>query len=315
MSSPEMDNPLVVIVGPTCVGKTEVSIHLAEKLNGEIVSADSRTFYRGMDIGTAKPTKEEQQRVPHHLVDVTSPDQTWNLAVFQQNAQAIIREIHLRNHLPFLVGGTGQYIRSVANNWSPPSISPDPGLRNALGILADEKGKEFLYKALILLDPEAAKIIDPRNVRRTIRALEVIYSSGMHFSSQRKKGVSPYRLITIGLTRPRVELYERIDRRIDGMFANGFVSEVKSLLDSGFSPDLPSLSAIGYRECANVVVGNITEEQAIEEMKRKTRIFVRRQSNWFKPTDPDIQWFNISEQPFSEIENYLRLYLKTFLNT
>ncbi|HBG74335.1 MAG TPA: tRNA (adenosine(37)-N6)-dimethylallyltransferase MiaA [Anaerolineae bacterium] len=315
MSSPEMDNPLIVIVGPTCVGKTEVSIYLAEKLNGEIISADSRTFYRGMDIGTAKPTQEEQMRVPHHLVDVTNPDQTWNLAVFQQNTQAIIREIHLRKHIPFLVGGTGQYIRAVTNNWSPPTIIPNLKLRGQLEILANERSKEYLHQALFLLDPEAAKMIDPRNVRRTIRALEVIFSSGILFSSQRKKGLSPFRLITIGLTRPRIELYDRIDQRIYGMFANGLVNEVKELLNSGFSPYLQSMSAIGYRECANVVSGYITEEQAIEEIKRKTRIFVRRQFNWFKSTDPEIRWFNISEQPISDIENYLHLYLKRPLNT
>ncbi|OGN72444.1 MAG: tRNA (adenosine(37)-N6)-dimethylallyltransferase MiaA [Chloroflexi bacterium GWB2_49_20] len=310
-----MDNPLIVIVGPTCVGKTEVSIYLAEKLNGEIISADSRTFYRGMDIGTAKPTQEEQMRVPHHLVDVTNPDQTWNLAVFQQNTQAIIREIHLRKHIPFLVGGTGQYIRAVTNNWSPPTIIPNLKLRGQLEILANERSKEYLHQALFLLDPEAAKMIDPRNVRRTIRALEVIFSSGILFSSQRKKGLSPFRLITIGLTRPRIELYDRIDQRIYGMFANGLVNEVKELLNSGFSPYLQSMSAIGYRECANVVSGYITEEQAIEEIKRKTRIFVRRQFNWFKSTDPEIRWFNISEQPISDIENYLHLYLKRPLNT
>ena len=310
MSSPEMDNPLIVIVGPTCVGKTEASINLAEKLNGEIVSADSRTFYKGMDIGTAKPTKEELDRVPHHLINVANPDDTWNLAIFQQKAKAAIADIHLRNKIPFLVGGTGQYIRSVAFNWSPPSISPNPVLRNTLEKMVEIQGKEFLHSALQLLDPDAAKIIDPRNVRRTIRALEVIFSSGVRFSSQRGDNISPYRLITIGLERPRVDLYERIDLRIEKMFAGGFINEVISLLELGYSPELPSMSAIGYRESAKVATGEISSEQAIEEIKRKTRIFVRRQANWFKPTDSSIHWFNISENNFSEIEGFLQEFLK-----
>jgi tRNA dimethylallyltransferase len=301
-----MNHPLVVIVGPTCVGKTEVSIYLAEKFAGEIVSADSRTFYKGMDVGTAKPTKEELRRIPHHLVDVVNPDQQLNLAVFQQKAKTIIQEIHSRNHIPFLVGGTGQYIRAVTKNWLPPSISPDPRMRLILENIADEKGKEFLYQSLIILDPDAAKLIDFRNLRRTIRALEVIFSTGLKFSSQRSSGTSSYDLVIIGLTRPRPALYTRIDRRIDDMFAKGFVEEVRSLLKSGFSPSLPSFSAIGYSECINLITGMITEQEAIDQIKRKTRIYVRRQSNWFKQTDPDIHWFDLSHQSLSEVENFLR---------
>lgn len=311
MYLPEMKHPLVVIVGPTCVGKTEVSIYLAEKFAGEIVSADSRTFYKGMDIGTAKPTIEEQQRIPHHLVDVVNPDQQLNLAVFQQEARTIIQEIHSRNNLPFLVGGTGQYVRAITKNWLPPSISPDPRLRLILQNIADEKGKEFLYQSLINMDPEAAKLIDYRNLRRTIRALEVIFSTGLKFSSQRSSGTSSYELSIIGLIRPRSELYTRIDHRIDDMFAKGFVEEVRSLLESGFSPSLPSFSAIGYTECVNIISGKITEQEAIEQIKKKTRIYVRRQSNWFKSTDPDIHWFDISDHPLSEIEDFLQLALNS----
>ncbi len=312
MLSPDMDNPLIVIVGPTCVGKTEVSIYLAETLNGEIISADSRTFYRGMDIGTAKPTKAELDRVQHHLINVTNPDDTWNLAIFQKNAQAAIEDIHKRNHIPFLVGGTGQYIRSVAYNWSPPSTPPNPILRNTLEKIAEINGKEFLHDALHKLDPEAASMIDSRNVRRTIRALEVIFSSGERFSSQRKKNISPYRLITIGLDRPRVELYERIDLRIEKMFADGLIYEVKTLLELGYSPELPSLSAIGYRECVKVIFGDVSVEQAIKDIKKKTRIFVRRQANWFKTTDTNIHWFNISEQKISDIKDLLMFFLKRY---
>jgi tRNA dimethylallyltransferase len=314
MSFLKIDKPLIVIVGPTCVGKTEVSIYLAEKVVGEIISADSRTFYKGLNIGTAKPSKEDQTRVPHHLVDVANPGQTWSLTVFQNAAQNTIQEIYSRNHLPFLVGGTGQYIRSITNNWSPPIIPPNPGLRDELEQLAKEYGNKFLHDDLTIMDPEAANLIDSRNVRRTIRALEVILSTGQKFSSLRRNDTSPYKLIIIGLTRPRLELYERIDLRIANMFANGLLDEVRFLLESGISPELPAMSAIGYRECVNVLTGVITEEQAIQEIKRKTRIFVRRQSNWFKLNDPEIFWFDLNEQPVSEIEKYLKRVLKSHIN-
>jgi len=310
-----MDSPLIVIVGPTGVGKTEVSIYLAKKMNGEIISADSRTFYRGMDIGTAKPTKEELKLIPHHLVDIADPDQHLNLAVFQQHVDAIIGEIRTRHHIPFLVGGTGQYIRAITNNWSPPTISPDPRLRIIFEELANEKGKDFLHQALRRLDPEAAKIIDPRNLRRTIRALEVIFSTGKRFSSQRIKKPGPNNFIVVGLTRPRLELYARIDRRIDEMFTKGLINEVRSLLSAGYSPDLPSFSAIGYSECINVIAGNFDELDAIEEIKRKTRIYVRRQTNWFKPSDPNIHWFDISSHPLYEIEKFLRSEINSPINT
>lgn len=310
MLSPESDKPLVAIVGPTCVGKTETSIYLAEKFKGEIISADSRTFYIGMDIGTAKPSKEELARVPHHLINIAFPDNTLNLAIFQNNAKAAIAEVYSRNHIPFLVGGTGQYIRAVVYNWSPPSISPNPILREILEKLAENQGNDFLQNALQLLDPEAAKNIDPRNIRRTIRALEVIFISGRQFSIQRRENTPWYRLITIGLIRSREDLYKRIDMRIEKMFTEGFVDEVRILLEQGYSSELPSMSAIGYRECARVISGELSEKQAIEEIKRKTRIFVRRQANWFKPSDQNIHWFNISENNFSAIENYVEGFLK-----
>jgi tRNA dimethylallyltransferase len=301
-----MHKPLVVIIGPTCVGKTKTSIYLAERLNGEIISADSRTFYKGMDIGTAKPSIEEMQRVPHHLVDIVSPDNQLNLVVFQQLARSTIAEIYSRDHIPFLVGGTGQYIRSVTKNWSPPTAAPDHHLRQVLEDISAVKGNEYLYQVLKFLDPEAAAIIDLRNVRRTIRAIEVIFKTGKLFSLQRQANTSQYDLITIGLTRSRIELYSRIDQRIEDMFSKGFVQEVRILLNSGLSPYLPAFSAIGYPECIAVVSGRITEEEAIKEIKRKTRIFVRRQANWFKPTDPTIEWFDISKRSGFEIEDFIR---------
>lgn len=299
--------PLILIVGPTAIGKTELAIQLAETLNGEIVSADSRLFYRGMDIGTAKPSPAEMARAPHHLIDIVYPDETLSLAVFQQQAREIIADIHKRGKLPFLVGGTGQYIRAVTEGWIPPEVVPNESMRNVLEKMREERGKEWLYEALRSLDPEAAEKIDARNYRRTIRALEVIFTTGRKFSAQRGQGDAPYHLVTIGLMRPRMELYQRVDERIETMFAAGLLDEVQGLLDKGYSPSLPSMSAIGYRECVGVIKGELTAEQAKAEMKRITRIFVRRQANWFKESDPRIHWFHPErENLLEEIKTIIR---------
>jgi tRNA dimethylallyltransferase len=302
--------PLILIVGPTAVGKTELAIQLAERLNGEIVSADSRLFYRGMDIGTAKPTREELARVPHHLIDIADPDEILSLAVFQQKARETIADIHTRKKMPLLVGGTGQYIRAVTEGWNPPEVKPDERLRNELEKLKSDKDIYWLHEKLKSLDSLAAEKIDPRNYRRTIRALEVILTTGRKFSEQRGQSESPYHLITVGLTRPRPELYERVDQRIEAMFANGFLEEVKTLLAKGYSPSLPTMSAIGYRECIRVISGELNEEQAKAEIKRTTRIFVRRQANWFKESDPKIKWFRVEEGVIETIESYLRSAIK-----
>ncbi len=303
--------PVVLIVGPTAVGKTELAIQLAERMNGEIVSVDSRLFYRGMDIGTAKPSKEEMARAPHHLVDIVDPDETLSLAIFQKMARDVIADIHERGRLPFLVGGTGQYIRSVTQGWNPPEVQPINRLRKVLEQLKEKRGKEWLHAKLQTLDPEAATAIDLRNARRTIRALEVIFTTGRKFSEQRAQSDSPYQLITIGLTRPREELYRRVDERIEEMFAKGLLEEVKGLVERGYSPSLPSMSAIGYGECISVIRGSMTLDQAKVEMKRKTRIFVRRQANWFKESDPHIQWFHAERMDSpAEIEEFIRNSMK-----
>ncbi|GAB4541060.1 MAG: tRNA (adenosine(37)-N6)-dimethylallyltransferase MiaA [Anaerolineales bacterium] len=288
--------PLILILGPTAVGKTELSLRLAKKLRGEIISADSRLFYRGMDIGTAKPTAEERARAPHHLIDVVNPDETLSLAEFQQRATSIIAQIHTRGNLPILVGGTGQYIRAVTEGWTPPEVKADERLRAVLEEMKNEKGIDWLHAKLAAMDEEAASKIDARNFRRTIRALEVIFTTGKKFSAQRGQAESPYDLISIGLARPREELYRRVDARIDAMFANGFLDEVKRLLAQGYSPALPSLSAIGYRECVQVLRGEISEEQAKAAMRKVTRVFVRRQSNWFKESDERIRWFHPNQE-------------------
>ncbi len=282
--------PLIVILGPTAVGKTEFAISLAERLNGEIVSADSRLFYRGMDIGTAKPTPAERARVPHHLIDVTEPQETWSLGRFQQEARAAIEAIARRGHLPFLVGGTGQYVRAVIEGWQPPRVEGNERLRLILETLGKERGYSWLHERLRRIDPIAAARIDPRNLRRTVRALEVILLTGRRFSEQRAQGESSYDLLLIGLRRPRSELYARIDARIEAMFQAGLLEETRRLLEQGYSPDLPALSAIGYRECIAVLQGKINVEEAKALIKRATRRYVRHQANWFKEGDPSIHW-------------------------
>ncbi len=298
--------PLIVILGPTAVGKTSVSIELAHRLDGEIVSADSRLLYRGMDIGTAKPTEDEIKDVPHHLIDVADPDENWSLAVYQRMAYRVIDEIHSREKLPFLVGGTGQYIRAIIEGWRIPRQKPDYDLRETLETWAEEIGNEALHRRLKVLDPEAAGQIDYRNLRRTIRALEVILKSGERFSDLRRKQKCPYRPIILGIERPRDALYERVDQRIDQMLDEGLVDEVRTLLDKGYSPDLPTLSAIGYSEIIQYLRGEIDFEEAVTLIRRNTRTFVRRQANWFKSDDPRIEWFQASDDFVDEMEAYIR---------
>jgi len=306
-----MKLPLIVIVGPTAVGKTELAIQLAERLDGEIVSADSRLFYRGMNIGTAKPSAAELARVPHHLIDVAEPNETWSLAVFQQKAREAIDGIHHRGKLPFLVGGTGQYIRAVTQGWTPPEVQPDPHLREVLESLAAKYSIYWLHDRLKILDPISAEKIDARNVRRTIRALEVIFTTGQPFSTQRGQADSPYRLVSLGLMRPRPELYARVDERIESMFANGLLNEVHKLLSNDYSPTLPSMSAIGYREAIAVLQGRMSLDEAKTQMKRITRVFVRRQANWFKTEDTQIEWFEVQAGTVDKVERFIKTKLLT----
>ena len=298
--------PLIVIVGPTAVGKTLTAISLAKRLDGEIVSADSRLLYRGMDIGTAKPTEEEQGQVPHYLIDVAAPDERWNLAIYQRRAYQIIEAIHDRCRLPFLVGGTGQYIRAIIEGWNIPPQRPDYSLRKVLKQWAEEIGTAGLHERLEVLDTEAASMIDYRNQRRTVRALEVILKTGERFSDLRQKQTPPYHSIILGIERPRDALYERIDQRIEQMLEEGLVNEVKGLLDGGFSPHLSTLSAIGYGEIIQYLEGKISYDEAVDLIKKNTRVFVRRQANWFKPEDPRINWFEASEMMVDEMEKFIR---------
>ena len=301
--------PLIVIVGPTAAGKTAVSIALAERLEGEVVSADSRYLYRGMDIGTAKPTAEEMRGIPHHLIDVADPEETWSLAVYQRQAYQVIDAIHSRGKLPILVGGTGQYVRAIIEGWRIPPQAPDPGLREALNRWAEEIGAEAFHARLRRLDADAADLIDYRNVRRVVRAMEVIFHTGERFSDLRRKQECPYMPILLGISREREELYQRIDQRIDLMLADGLVAEVAGLLAAGYAPDLPTMSAIGYGEIIQYLQGEISLEEAVALIKRNTRVFVRRQANWFKPDDPRIQWFEAEDDMVDRMEKEIRSHL------
>ncbi len=298
---------MIVLVGPTAVGKTDTALQLAERMNGEIVSADSRLFYRGMDIGTAKPSKQDRARVPHHLIDIAEPDETVSLAEFQQKAQLAIADIYVRSKVPFLVGGTGQYIRAVAEGWKPPQVRADERLRSALDRMIAQNGGEWIHERLRSMDPAAAERIDPRNIRRSVRAMEVILTTGRKFSDQRSRVHDSHPFLGIGLRRPRKELYARIDDRIENMIAQGFLDEVSVLISKGYSPDLPSMSAIGYRECMKVIAGEWQLDEAKAEMKRLTRIYVRRQSNWFKESDPSLTWFEAGDsEVVVKIESFLQ---------
>jgi tRNA dimethylallyltransferase len=301
--------PLIIILGATAVGKTDLSLKLAQHFKGEIVSGDSRLIYRGMDIGTAKPTPEEMARAPHHLVDVTDLDNPWSLAVFQKAVQEAISEIHAHGGLPILVGGTGQYIRAIIEGWEIPAVTPNLAMRNVLETWAREIGVEELHKRLASLDPMAAAQIESHNLRRTVRALEVILSTGKPFSAQRQRQTPRYRILKIGLYRPREELYQRVDARLDAMIDAGLIDEVKKLLDQGYSPDLPGFSAIGYGDLVAYLQGKISLDEAITLIKRRTRVFVRHQANWFKMDDPTIHWFRVEDAFETEVEITIRKWL------
>jgi tRNA dimethylallyltransferase len=301
MSSPYRGRPLVAIVGPTAVGKTALALRLAQDLPVEVVSADSRQVYRHMDIGTAKPTAQERQQVRHHLVDAVDPDETFTLVQYQELAYSAIDDVLSRDRIPILVGGTGLYVRAVLEGLSIPHVSPDLELRAQFEAEADAQGCEALHERLRGLDLQAAEQIDARNVRRVIRALEVCIHTGGPISSLRAKSPPPYRILRIGLTMPRDQLYRRIDERIDRMMSAGLLAEVQSLVERGYGLDLPSMSGLGYRQIGMYLCGEVSLEEAVALIKRHTRRFVRRQANWFRRDDARINWFDVSAAPYGTI--------------
>lgn len=298
--------PVIFLVGPTASGKTKLSIEIAKAFNTEIISADSRYFYRGMDIGTAKPTFEEMNNIKHHMIDIVDPDETISVAGYKQKVGKIISVLHENQKIPIVVGGTGQYIHSIIYNWSMPQIEPDPILREYLEKYALENGKEKLHSYLEKHDPVAAKFIDFRNLRRTIRAVEVILKTGIKFSELRKSNKSIYSQKIIGILWKREEVYKRIDERIDEMIQNGFIEEVQKLINAGFNISTPAMSAIGYREINYYLRGKCSLDEAIVLMKRNTRQYVRRQANWFKEDDPSIKWFDGENLDTGKVLAYLK---------
>jgi tRNA dimethylallyltransferase len=290
----EQLTPVVAIIGPTAVGKTALGVTLAETLGGEIVSVDSRQFYRYMEIGTAKPTPDERARAHHHLVDIADPDETVGLAQFLRLARLAVEEIAGRDRLPLVVGGTGQYVRALFEGWQVPEVPPDPVLREALERQArdDPQGP---WDRLMELDPAAAAFIHPNNLRRVIRALEVCLTSGEPFSELRRHLPPPYRGLKLGLTMDRQRLYARADARLDAMIAAGLADEVSHLLSRGYGWELPSMSSLGYLQFRPYFAGEATLEQVIERIKLDTHDFIRRQYAWFHPAAPDIVWLDTED--------------------
>ena len=286
---------VLFIVGATSSGKTDAAIAIAQSLGAkgraaEIVNADSRQVYRGMSIGTAKPSPQQLVAVPHHLVDVADPADGFSLATFLSLARDAIADILHRDAVPIVAGGTGQYVWGLVEGWEAPAVPPQPELREKLEAEAERLGTDALYSRLRTLDPDAAALIDPRNLRRMVRALEVIEATGKPFSGQRRKTVPPFEPRLFGPSVPRTELHTRIAQRIDSMFEAGFVNEVRSLLERGYTPDLPAFSSAGYREIAAHLHGDITLDEARERTRIATNRLARSQSNWFRANDPRISW-------------------------
>ena len=300
--------PLIAILGPTAVGKTELSLDLAARFGGEVVGADSRQIYRGMDIGTAKPSADEQARIPHHLIDMQPPDRLMGLATYQQMAFAAIDAIHQRRRVPFLVGGSALYLRAVTEGLRIPAVAPNLAMRAELEAFAQENGRAALHARLQEQDAAAAAKIHPHNVRRVVRALEIVQTTGRRKSELETATPPPYRILKIGLDMPRPRLHERIDRRVLEMVASGLVEEMSDLLSAGYSPDLPALSSLGYQEIAAYLDGEITLATAVERIQIETHRFVRHQYTWFRRI-AEIHWFDYSEVPLPEIQTLVAEFL------
>ncbi len=287
---------VVAVVGPTAVGKSRLGALLARAFNGEIVSADSRQVYRYMDIGTAKPTAEERSAVPHHLIDVVDPDADFSVALYQSLAMEAIGEVMRHGRLPVVVGGSGLYIWSLVEGWEIPRVEPDAGFRKRLEERAAAEGAESLYRELERIDQKTASSIDPRNVRRVIRALEIHHTNGVVGQPSRRKKQPPFETLIVGLTAERRRLYQMIDRRVDRMVEGGLVQEVKGLLGRGYGPDLPSMSSVGYKEICQLIGGKMDMATAMQRMKFETHRFARHQYAWFRLSDPRIHWFDVDDE-------------------
>lgn len=286
--------PLIVITGPTSVGKTENSIKIAKALNGEIISADSMQVYRHMDIGTAKITVEEMQGVPHHLIDCLDPQEDFNIFLFKEMAMKAIDDILSRNHFPIIVGGTGFYIQSVLKDVAFSEEESDGGIRAELQMICDEKGPEYLHDMLQAIDPKSAETIHANNVKRVIRAIEYYRQTGQPISAHNEaesQKESPFDYMYFVINNDRDILYDRIEKRIDIMVQDGLIDEVTKLKEMGCHKDMVSMQGLGYKEILEYLDGNCTLEEAIDILKRDTRHFAKRQLTWFR-REKDVIWMN-----------------------
>ncbi len=292
-----MKPQILVIVGPTGVGKTKISINLASKLQGEIISADSMQIYKKLDIGTAKISPLETNGIPHYMIDIVDPDQSFSVADFQAMAKSYIYQIYAKEKLPLVVGGTGLYIQSLIDVYQFQEQPVDLEKRNELLALANKKGNQYVHNMLEKIDPALANKLHPNDLRRVIRGIEYFEITGARISeiSLNKSNENPeFNPIIIGLTMDRELLYRRIDERVDNMIANGLVEEVKSLVDAGYSPNLVSLQGLGYKEIIGYLQGDYQLAEGIRILKRNTRHFAKRQITWFK-RDSRIKWFNLNQ--------------------
>lgn len=294
----DVDKKLIAIVGPTAVGKTAVGIELARSIGGEVISADSMQVYRGMDIGTEKPSPEERKGVPHHMIDVVDPRDPFSVALYQRLAREAIADIQKRDRWPILVGGTGLYVRAVIDPLEFPAGDHASEVRKRLRQRAEEEGGRALYEDLKRLDPEAARSIHPENTRRVIRALEVIELTGRSFSEfQRgwKVRKSIYQLRMFGLAMERSKLYARIDSRVNKQIEKGLLDEVRSLVFAGYEEFLTAKQALGYKELIEHINGICDLDEAVERLKRRTRNYAKRQMTWFK-ADPRVTWIDVTDR-------------------
>lgn len=289
---------ILIIAGPTASGKTALGIELAKLLNGEIISADSMQIYRYMDIGTAKPTREEMQGIKHHLIDIINPDEEFSVALFKKYADEKIRELTNKNRLPIVVGGTGLYINSLTYHLNFSDSAEDKEYREYLSNLAASHGNEYIYDMLKKIDPDAANKIHPNNLKRVIRALEVFKNTGNKISDYQKETQmveSDYNFYYIALDMPRDVLYDRINKRVDIMVSKGLIEEVIKLKEMGYHRNLQSMQAIGYKEIFDYLEGDLSLQDSIDLIKRNSRRYAKRQLTWFRK-DSRINWFNILNQ-------------------
>lgn len=285
---------LVVLIGPTAVGKTASSIYLAKKFNGEIISGDSMQIYKSMDIGTAKITEEEREGIPHHLIDIREPEENFSAAEFQELVRKKISEIHSRGKLPMIVGGTGLYIQSVIYDYQFTETPGDEEYRRKLEKEAEDYGNQEVHQRLQTVDPKAAGSIHPNNIRRVIRALEIHHCTGKTMSEYQESQNNEllYDVALVGLTMDRELLYSRIDSRVEIMLEQGLIQEVKALFDKGLK-DVQSIQAIGYKEIYEFLEGKVTLDDAVENLKQNSRRYAKRQLTWFR-NKMDVEWFDMS---------------------